>query len=591
MRSTLWLFMGLLALALSACGQVLSLPPADLEVDVPQVPAAPTDTEVPTPAAEASATPPPSPIPTMPPTLLPEESPPAGAESQFSTDFSKHSVPYSEILSGGPPKDGIPAIDEAKFVSVDEADQWLQSQEPVILVEVEGDARAYPIQILMWHEIVNDTIGGVPVVVTYCPLCNTGIAFERTFDGQVLDFGTTGRLRYSNLVMYDRQTESWWQQATGEAIVGEFTGRQLTFVPASLISWADFEAAHPEGTVLSRETGYHADYGRNPYAGYDDVNNLPFLYRGPETPGALPPMARVVTVDLNGEAVGYPYDVLQEVHVVNDTVGGVPIVVLWAPGTASALDAASVAGGGDVGAATTFSRQLDGQTLIFVFDGDRIVDEQTGTEWDVLGQAMSGPKAGSQLEPVVSINHFWFSWAAFRPDTRVYSAEQPTSDAPPAAPDKVGVELDFDFEIIVYQGEDILGGPSVMFSGVLVQGKPVILNLWAGLCPVCRAEMPELQAAYEEYGDRVLVVGVDIGPFIGLGSEEDARALLDELKITFPAGTTPDAGVVRDYRVLGTPTTLFVKPDGEIIQRWTGRLTPGQLNEYIEALLDASTGL
>jgi hypothetical protein len=135
----------------------------------------------------------------------------------------------------------------------------------------------------------------------------------------------------------------------------------------------------------------------------------------------LPPMARVVAVDLNGETVAYPYDVLQELHVVNDTVGGVPIVVFWAPGTASALDAGDVAGGRDVGAATTFSRELDGQTLTFTFDGDRIVDEQTGSEWDVLGQAVSGPKAGSQLEPVVSINYFWFSWAAFRPETRVYS--------------------------------------------------------------------------------------------------------------------------------------------------------------------------
>ncbi|TEU00250.1 MAG: DUF3179 domain-containing protein, partial [Dehalococcoidia bacterium] len=352
MRLTFWLSIGLLALALSACGQVISLPPTDVEVDVPQVPAAPTDTEVPTPTAEVPATPSPSAIPTAPPALLPEESPPSGAESQFSTDFSKHSVPYREILSGGPPKDGIPSIDEPQAVSIEEADAWLKPQEPVILVQIGDEARAYPIQILMWHEIVNDTMGGVPVTVTFCPLCNTGVAFERTFDGQVLDFGTTGRLRYSNLIMYDRQTETWWQQATGEAIAGEFTGRQLTFVPASLISWADFKAAHPEGTVLSRETGYSRDYGRNPYAGYDDVNNSPFLYRGPETPGALPPMARVVTVDLNGEAVGYPYDVLQEVHVVNDIVGGVPIVVLWAPGTASALDALSVAGGDDVGAAT-----------------------------------------------------------------------------------------------------------------------------------------------------------------------------------------------------------------------------------------------
>jgi thiol-disulfide isomerase/thioredoxin len=586
MRLTFWLSIGLLALVLSACGPTLSLPPAGAEGDATQVPASPTATEVPTPEAEASATPSPSAIPTTPPTLLPEESPPVGAESQFSTDFSKHSVPYSEILSGGPPKDGIPAIDEPQFVSVEEADGWLEPQEPVVLAQVGDDARAYPIQIFMWHEIVNDTIGGVPVTVTFCPLCNTGVAFERTFDGQVLDFGTTGRLRFSNLIMYDRQTETWWQQATGEGIAGEFAGRQLTFVPASMISWADFKATYPDGTVLSRETGYSRDYGRNPYTGYDDVNRSPFLYVGPETPGTLPPMARVVTVDLNGEAVGYPYDVLQEVHVVNDTVGGVPIVVLWAPGTASALDAGSVAGGEDVGAATTFSRELDGQTLTFVFDGDRIVDEQTGTEWDVLGQAVSGPLAGSQLTPVVSINHFWFSWVAFRPETRVYSADQGTSAAPSPVPESS--ELTSDFEITVYQGEDVLGGQSVRFSEVLAQGKPVVLNMWAGLCPICRTEMPELQEAYEKYGDRVLFIGVDIGPFVGLGSKKEALALLDELEITYPAGTTSDATVMRDYKVLGTPANYFLKPDGEIIQQWNGFLTGDQLNGHIEALLEAS---
>jgi len=396
MRLTFWLSIGLVALALSACAALRT---------------GPSPTAVPTP----------------PPTLLPEEPPPAGAKSQFSTDFSKHSVPYSEILSGGPPKDGIPAIDDPQLVRIEEADEWLEPQEPVVLVQVGDDARAYPIQILMWHEIVNDTVGGVPVSVTFCPLCNTGVAFERTFEGQVLDFGTTGRLHFSNLVMYDRQTETWWQQATGEGIAGEFTGQQLTFVPASMISWADFKATYPDGTVLSQETGYSRNYGRNPYKGYDDVNRSPFLYDGPETPGTLAPMARVVTVDLNGEAVGYPYEVLQKVHVVNERVGGVPIVVLWAPGTASALDAGSVAGGEDVGAATTFSRELDGRTLTFLFDGDRIVDEQTDSRWDVLGQAVSGPLAGSQLTPVVSINHFWFSWAAFRPETRIYSPDQPTS--------------------------------------------------------------------------------------------------------------------------------------------------------------------
>lgn len=138
-----------------------------------------------------------------------------------------------------------------------EADEWLEAVEPVVLVRVGDEARAYPIQILMWHEIVNDSLGGKPLMVSFCPLCNTAIAFEREFDGQILDFGTTGRLRYSNLIMYDRQTETWWQQATGDAIAGEYAGAQLAFYPASIISWADFKAAYPNSTVLSHETGHN----------------------------------------------------------------------------------------------------------------------------------------------------------------------------------------------------------------------------------------------------------------------------------------------------------------------------------------------
>jgi hypothetical protein len=433
MRLTVWLFISLLALALTACGQALQGPSAELAeeaaptaVEAATPPQAPAAAQAPSPATKPRAggtkpspTPQPSATAAEPLTSLPEETLPPGA-SQFRTDFSKHSVPYSEILSGGPPKDGIPAIDEPKFISIDEADAWLQPQEPVILLQVGDDVRAYPLQILMWHELVNDTIGGVPATVTFCPLCNTAIAFERMADGQELDFGTTGRLRFSNLVMYDRQTESWWQQASGEAIAGEFTGQQLKLLTASIVAWSDFKEAYPEGKVLSRETGYRRDYGNNPYAGYDDVNRSPFLYVGPETPGVLPPMARVLTVDLNGEAVAYPYDVLQEVGVVNDSVGGTPLVVLWAPGTASALDAATVALGRDVGTANAFSREINGQTLTFSFDGKRVADEETGSEWNVLGQAVSGPLAGSQLAPVVSINHFWFSWAAFKPETQIY---------------------------------------------------------------------------------------------------------------------------------------------------------------------------
>lgn len=352
--------------------------------------------------------------------LLPPETPPPGAEREFSTDFSRHTVSYDQVFSGGPPKDGIPAIDAPQFVSIAEADEWLGAQEPVVLVQAGDDARAYPLQILTWHEIVNDTVGGLPLTVTFCPLCNTAIAFERTLDGRVLDFGTTGRLRFSNLLMYDRQTESWWQQAGGDAIAGELAGQHLAFYPATIIAWDEFKATYPDGMVLSRETGFNRSYGSNPYVGYDDVNSSPFLFRGPATPGALPPMARVLTVDLNGEAVAYPYDVLAEALVVDDVVGGQPVAVFWQPGVASALDSGSIAQGRDVGSAAAFSSLLDGRQLTFVNQQGRIVDAETGSVWSLLGQAVEGELAGQQLTPVVGVNHFWFSWAAFKPETRIF---------------------------------------------------------------------------------------------------------------------------------------------------------------------------
>jgi len=402
MRQIIVIRLALLALLLSACTTALSAP------------SRPPDASPAPPSATVSA-----------PALLPAEAPPGGAEREFKTDFSRHTVPYAEILSGGPPKDGIPAIDDPKFVTVAEADAWLRDVEPVVLVQVASaqgrrEARAYPLQILTWHELVNDTVAGLPLTITFCPLCNTAIAFERTLDGRVLDFGATGRLRYSNLIMYDRQTETWWQQAGGDAIAGELAGRQLAFYPATIVSWAEFRDVHPDGRVLSRETGFSRDYGRNPYVGYDDVDQPPFLFRGPTTPGTLPPMARVLTVDLGGEAVAYPYAVLEKVRAVNDVAGGRPVAVFWATGVASALDAGTIAQGRDVGAAAAFSPELDGWRLTFRGEGERIVDVETGSAWDILGRAVAGELAGRQLTPIVSVNHFWFSWAAFKPETRVY---------------------------------------------------------------------------------------------------------------------------------------------------------------------------
>ncbi|MEX2159686.1 MAG: DUF3179 domain-containing protein [Dehalococcoidia bacterium] len=332
------------------------------------------------------------------------------------TDFAKHAVDPSELVSGGPGKDGIPAIDEPQFIPIAEATSFLDDREPVIVVEVNREARAYPVQILIWHEIVNDTVGDMPLTVTYCPLCNSAIAFERDVAGTVYDFGVSGLLRNSDLVMYDRQTESWWQQFTGEAIVGSLTGTVLDFVPASTVSFADFRAAHPAGMVLSRDTGFARAYGTNPYVGYDETTN-PFLFEG-EADSRLPPAERVVAVELDGETVAYPFSALEERLVVEDTVGGTPIVVLFQPGTASALDASSIADSRDVGASGVFLPETDGRTLTFRAEDGEILDDETGSTWDILGRAVDGPLEGTQLAPVIHGDHFWFAWAAFKPQTR-----------------------------------------------------------------------------------------------------------------------------------------------------------------------------
>ena len=338
--------------------------------------------------------------------------------SGWDTDFRFHTVPYSEIRFVIP-RDNIPSIDSPAFVSPNEASAWLKDVEPVVSLEIGDDARAYPLQILTWHEIVNDEVGSVPVAVTFCPLCNSAIAFDRLFDGVVLEFGVSGNLRNSDLIMYDRQTHSWWQQFTGEGIVGKHAGRSLSHLPASIVSFADFRRAHPDGQVLSRDTGYNRQYGRNPYAGYDTADGNPFLFSG-DLDGRLLPVERVIAVTIDDVDVAFPLTVLQEEGAINYSVGERRIAVFHRFGTTSALDGGSIAESRDVGAAGVFDADLGGEALTFVAQDGAIKDQQTGSVWDILGRAVEGPLAGERLTPVLHGNHFWFAWAVFKPDTIVY---------------------------------------------------------------------------------------------------------------------------------------------------------------------------
>ena len=169
------------------------------------------------------------------------------------TDFSRLTVDLEEIVSGGPPKDGIPALDNPTFVYPRYANSWLDEREPVIVVEIDGSARAYPLQILIYHEIVNDELNGHPISITFCPLCNASIVFDRRLDGEILDFGTTGKLRKSDLVMYDRQSESWWQQFTGIGIVGKYAGKELKQLPSAIVSYAAFKKQYPKNTHCPKQ--------------------------------------------------------------------------------------------------------------------------------------------------------------------------------------------------------------------------------------------------------------------------------------------------------------------------------------------------
>jgi hypothetical protein len=256
------------------------------------------------------------------------------------TDFSVTNVDdWSEIISGGPPRDGIPALSEPGFIAVSDETR-LSDREPVIAVEIEGERpRAYPIRYLTWHEIVNDEIGGIPLAVTFCPLCNSGPTFDRRVDGRVLTFGVTGKLRSSDMVMYDRETESWWQQAVGEGIVGEMTGVELVQLPTWMEGWAEFRARNPDGLVMD-EPDWNRSYGRNPYVGYDS-SARPFLYDGEPPPHGIPALARVVRV---GDRA-WPVERVRQ-------GGGLTeagVTLTWSEGQASALDTAVIGQGREVG--------------------------------------------------------------------------------------------------------------------------------------------------------------------------------------------------------------------------------------------------
>jgi Protein of unknown function (DUF3179) len=320
----------------------------------------------------------------------------------------KSIVPLDQIVSGGPPPDGIPSIDSPKFTSVKEADKILEDSELVVGLNVNGDIRAYPLQILVWHEIVNDNVGDVPVAVTYCPLCFTNQVFNRTLeDGNVVEFGTSGKLYNSNLVMYDRTSDSLWSQALAQGIVGKYAGVKLQRIPFDVANWKEWkELLYPESKVLSRDTGSSRPYGADPYGDY--YTNTQVLFPVSNQDNRLGLKEIIIGLEDEGQYKAYKVQDVEDKKIINDKINNKPISLFSAfPFMVRAFDPV-----------------IDGQTLQFNYkpQNNTFVDTQTGSEWNFEGMSVAGQLQGKQLNRLPLDQGFWFEWIAFHPETQLYSS-------------------------------------------------------------------------------------------------------------------------------------------------------------------------
>jgi hypothetical protein len=324
---------------------------------------------------------------------------------EFFPDNVRHSVPLGAIFHGGPPKDGIPALTRPNVIPAAAAD-YLDATDVVLGLELNGETRAYPLLIMNWHEIVNDTLGGVPVALTYCPLCGTGIAFDPVIDGVAVEFGVSGLLHNSDLLMYDRATDtpSLWQQALGRAVVGPQTGAKLTIMPVAHARWGEWSAIHPDTTVLSTDTGYGRNYARDPYAGYADDPVLFFPVDGAKPD--LPRKTWVYGLIHNGQTRAYPLERFGQLRAANDVVGGEGIVV--------------ITGEGSPPGARVYQRGL----VRFALAGGVLTDADGGV-WQTTETELLGPNGESLRRLTEGFVAFWFAWSAFYPGTDIYDGTEP----------------------------------------------------------------------------------------------------------------------------------------------------------------------
>ncbi len=327
---------------------------------------------------------------------------------QIADDGTRYLIPLNEVRSGGPPKDGIPSIDAPQFVGPDGWENLNYRGDGLVIgVEVNGKRRGYPFQVLVWHEIANDVFDGQNLLVTYCPLCGTGIVFVPIVEDQPVEFGVSGKLYKSDLLMYDRLTDTLWSQITGTAVVGELAGERLDYYPSEIMTWDEWQATYPDSEVLTRETGSNRDYDAIPYRGYDTNEEIWFPVG--DRDDRLHPKTRVTGVELDNQTFGaWPDEQVAEAGLVNDELGETPLLIV-----------ADATAGNSV---RVFERVVDAQTLTFrlAVDGTGLIDDETGSSWSFGGVATDGDLAGSQLQEIVPVKGFWFAWFAFHSDTELW---------------------------------------------------------------------------------------------------------------------------------------------------------------------------
>ena len=350
----------------------------------------------------------------------------------WKTDTTKHTIDLSELILVAP-KGLFPIIDYPGFVGKEKGLEGFFEKEPVISVEINGMAKAYPLNMLTFHEMANDTLAGVTILPTYCPLCNSGIVYNRNlnFKGKdyLLEFEVSGFLRNSDMVMYDRETESWWQQLMGESIVGELAGAELAIVPSLIISVKEFFDRYPEGLILSKETGHEKameHYGTNPYTRYDSISKNPYsrFFDEQNVDNRLPAMERIVDIQDEGKYKVYPFAAVAETGVINDKFGSKEVVLFYQSGTISNMDQNDISKSKDVGSVTVFNPIVKGKKLTFMKLDGYFQDEQSKSKWDITGKCIKGKMKGKQLMIEPHSNHFAFAWLAFYPETVIYGQEE-----------------------------------------------------------------------------------------------------------------------------------------------------------------------